>query len=167
MRSSHRSYWAKSAAGSAYPALEADRSCDVAVLGGGIVGVTAALELAKAGADVVLLEARRIGAGASGYNTGKVSSLNGLIYQQLVKRFGAGTASAYGAANEAGLGWVAANVERFGIDCDFRRKPNFTYTESERGRETIVGEAEAARSAGLGAELVEAAAELPLRGNAP
>src|SRR6195952_4575573 len=167
MRSSHRSYWAKSAPGPAYPTFEADRSCDVAVLGGGIVGVTAALELAKAGADVVLLEARRIGSGASGHNTGKVSSLNGLIYQQLVKRFGKGTAAAYGAANEAGLGWVAANVERFGIDCDFRRKPNFTYTESERGRETIVAEAEAARSAGLGAELVEAAAELPLRGNAP
>src|ERR1700712_4960447 len=100
MRSSHRSYWAKSAAGSAYPALDADRSCDVAVLGGGIVGVTTALELAKAGVDVVLLEARRVGAGASGYNTGKVSSLNGLVYQQLIKRFGKETAASYGAAND-------------------------------------------------------------------
>jgi glycine/D-amino acid oxidase-like deaminating enzyme/nitrite reductase/ring-hydroxylating ferredoxin subunit len=131
------------------------------VLGGGIVGVTAALELAKAGADVVLLEARRVGSGASGYNTGKVSSLNGLIYQQLVKRFGTETAAAYGTAAEAGLGWVAANVERFGIDCDFRRKQNFTYTESERGRETIVAEAEAAREAGLSAELVGEVNELP------
>jgi monoamine oxidase len=58
---SYRSYWTKSAPGPAYPTLEADRSCDVAVLGGGIVEVTAALELAKAGAEVVLLEARRIG----------------------------------------------------------------------------------------------------------
>jgi glycine/D-amino acid oxidase-like deaminating enzyme/nitrite reductase/ring-hydroxylating ferredoxin subunit len=161
MRESHRSYWATSAPGSAYPVFEANRSCEVAVLGGGIVGVTAALELAKAGADVVLLEARRVGAGASGYNTGKVSSLNGLIYQQLIKRFGGETATAYGAAGEAGLGWVAANVELFGIDCDFRRKQNFTYTESERGRETIVAEAEAAREAGLRAELVGQVNELP------
>jgi glycine/D-amino acid oxidase-like deaminating enzyme/nitrite reductase/ring-hydroxylating ferredoxin subunit len=161
MNESHRSYWTKSAPGRAYPRFEADRSCEVAVLGGGIVGVTAALELAKAGVDVVLLEARRVGSGASGYNTGKVSSLNGLIYQQLVKRFGTGTAAAYGAANEAGLGWVAANVKSFGIDCDFRRKPNFTYTESERGRETIIAETEAAREAGLSAELVGEVDELP------
>ena len=161
MNESHRSYWSKSASGTAYPALETDRSCDVAVLGGGIVGVTAALELAKAGAEVVLLEARRVGSGASGYNTGKVSSLNGLIYQQLLKRFGTATASDYGLANEAGLGWVAANVERFGIDCDFRRKPNFTYTESEHGRETIVAESEALRAAGQRAELVEEVDELP------
>jgi glycine/D-amino acid oxidase-like deaminating enzyme/nitrite reductase/ring-hydroxylating ferredoxin subunit len=163
---SYRSYWSKSASGAAYPALETDRSCDVAVLGGGIVGVTAALELAKAGAEVVLLEARRIGSGASGYNTGKVSSLNGLIYQQLVKRFGTATATAYGSANEAGLGWVAANVERHGIDCDLRRKPNLTYTESEHGRKTIIAEAEAAREAGLTAELVEDENELPFRVNA-
>src|SRR6195952_2827578 len=105
----HRSYWTRSASSQTYPPLETDRSCEVAVLGGGIVGITAALELAKAGIDVVLLEARRVGSGASGYNTGKVSSLNGLIYQQLVKRFDPGTAAAYGAANEAGLGWIAGN----------------------------------------------------------
>src|SRR5690606_25441509 len=102
MSESHRSYWQTSAPGPAYPALDADGACDVAVLGGGIVGVSAALELAKAGAEVVLLEARRIGSGASGYNTGKVSSLHGLTYQELVKRFGVETARAYGAANEAG-----------------------------------------------------------------
>lgn len=65
------------------------------------------------------------------------------------------------AANEAGLGWIAANVERFGIECDFRRKQNFTYTESEGGRETIVAEAEAAREAGLSAQLVDEVNELP------
>ena len=161
MSESCRSYWQTSAPGPTYPSLDADRSCDVAVLGGGIVGVTTALELAKAGADVVLLEARRVGCGASGYNTGKVSSLHGLVYQELVKRFGVETASAYGAANQAGLGWVAANVESFEIECDFRRKPNLTYTETERGREKIIAEAEAAQEAGLVAELVSDTGELP------
>ena len=161
MTECYRSYWESSAPGPAYPSLETDRDCDVAVLGGGIVGVSTALELARAGAEVVLVEARRIGAGASGYNTGKVSSLHGLIYQQLVKRFGTETAAAYAAANQAGLGWIAANVERFGIECDFRRKQNLTYTESEHGRETIVAEAEAARAAGLNAGLTGDVGELP------
>src|ERR1700709_473608 len=161
MEASHRSYWTVSAPGPRYPAFEADRSCDFAVLGGRIVRVTVGCELSEAGADVVLLESRRVGSGASGYNTGKVSSLNGLVYQQLVKRFGTETAAAYGPASEPGLGGVAANVERFGIDCAFRRKPNFTYTESEDGRQTIVAEAEAARAAGLGAGLVGEVNELP------
>jgi glycine/D-amino acid oxidase-like deaminating enzyme/nitrite reductase/ring-hydroxylating ferredoxin subunit len=162
MSESHRSFWQTSAPGPIYPSLDADRTCDVAVLGGGIVGVTTALELAKAGADVVLLEARRVGCGASGYNTGKVSSLHGLVYRELVKRFGTETASAYAAANQAGLGWIAANVESFGIECDFRRKPNLTYTETERGRGKIEAEAEAARAAGLAAELVGDTGELPV-----
>jgi len=161
MSESHRAYWQLSAPAPVYPALEQDRDCDVAVLGGGIVGVSAALELAKAGTNVVLLEGRRIGAGASGYNTGKVSSLHGLVYQELAKRFGPDTARDYAAANQAGLGWIAANVESFGIECDFVRKPNFTYTESEQGREKIAAEAEAARAAGLEAELTGDLGELP------
>jgi glycine/D-amino acid oxidase-like deaminating enzyme/nitrite reductase/ring-hydroxylating ferredoxin subunit len=161
MIESYRSYWETSALGPTYPALEADRVCEVAVVGAGIVGVSAALELANAGADVVLLEARHVGAGASGYNTGKVSSLHGTIYQELIRRFDIETASAYAAANEAGLGWIADNVESFGIECDFARKPNLTYTETADGREALEAEAAAAAKAGLAAELLGEIEELP------
>lgn len=155
------SYWSRSAEAIAYPPLSADRSCDVAVLGGGIVGVSAALELSRAGAEVALLEARHLGAGATGYTTGKVSSLNGLIYADLEDSFGATVAGAYAAACEAGLAKIADNAERYGIECDLRRKPNFTYAESDEGRARILAEVEAARRAGLAAELVDEVEELP------
>ena len=156
-----RSYWVKTATPTDFPPLGADRDCDVAVVGGGIVGVTAALALAEAGADVVLLEARRIGSGASGYNTAKVSSLHALTYSQLV-RFGEETARAYGELNEEGLAAVAANVERFAIECDFRRKPNFTYTEDRDAVADLMGEAGTAKRLGLPATFVGAVEELPL-----
>ena len=73
------SYWAKSAPGAEYAPLAADLDCDVAVVGAGIVGVTAALELQREGASVALLEARQIGAGATGYTTAKLSALQGTI----------------------------------------------------------------------------------------
>ncbi len=57
-----------------WPSLAGDIDCDVAVIGGGLVGLTTALELARSGKNVVLLEARRIGWGASGRNGGFVSS---------------------------------------------------------------------------------------------
>ena len=157
----YRSYWRVSSQGRPFPALGGDRGCDVAVLGAGIVGLSAALELSRAGADVVVLEARRVGAGTTGYTTGKLSSLHGLIYAELEESFGAHLAAAYGAANEAGLAAIAANAERYEIECDLRRKPNFTYTESPSGREQIAAEVEAARRAGLAAELVDEVAELP------
>ena len=61
----------------------ANVDADVAVIGGGIVGITTALLLQEAGRRVVLLEAGRLAGGVSGYTTAKVSSQHGLIYDRL------------------------------------------------------------------------------------
>ncbi|MGB3386995.1 MAG: FAD-binding oxidoreductase, partial [Pseudaminobacter sp.] len=56
------------------PALDGDRSADVVIVGGGFTGLSAAAHLAKAGADVVLIEAQRFGDGASGRNGGQMGT---------------------------------------------------------------------------------------------
>ncbi|MGN6464960.1 MAG: NAD(P)/FAD-dependent oxidoreductase [Rhizobiaceae bacterium] len=57
-----------------YPALDGDRRADVLVVGGGYTGLSAAAHLAKAGIDVTLLEAHRVGDGASGRNGGQLGT---------------------------------------------------------------------------------------------
>lgn len=57
-----------------YPPLDGDRRADVAIVGGGYTGLSAAYHLAKAGADVVLIEAHRLGDGASGRNGGQLGT---------------------------------------------------------------------------------------------
>src|SRR5580692_10786805 len=57
----------------AAPPLEGDVRADVAVVGGGITGLSTALHAARAGAAVVLLEAEELGFGASGRNGGQVN----------------------------------------------------------------------------------------------
>ena len=58
----------------AYPPLDGDRHADVAIVGGGFTGLSAAAHLAKAGVDVVLIEAHRLGDGASGRNGGQLGT---------------------------------------------------------------------------------------------
>lgn len=144
------------------PQLERDAEADVVVIGGGIVGITTALLLAEAGAGVVLLEARRLAAGVSGFTTAKVTSQHGFLYAALADLHGAETARRYGAANEAALAWIAARVERDRIDCDFRRQSAYAYVTGVRDRRLAEREARAAAAAGLPASLVEAT-PLPFR----
>jgi glycine/D-amino acid oxidase-like deaminating enzyme/nitrite reductase/ring-hydroxylating ferredoxin subunit len=137
------------------PRLDADVDTDVAVIGGGIVGITTALLLREAGARVVLLDANRLAHGVTGHTTAKVSSQHGMVYARLRSSLGADGARAYGAANQAGLEWIAGRVQRDGIDCDFRRRPSYAYLSPGGDRSQIEDEVEAAVEAGLPASLAE------------
>jgi glycine/D-amino acid oxidase-like deaminating enzyme/nitrite reductase/ring-hydroxylating ferredoxin subunit len=138
-----------------FPALDEDVRADVAVLGGGIVGITTALLLREAGLDVVLLEADRLAHGVSGHTTAKVTSQHGLVYARLRARFGAEGARTYAEANQAALEWIADRVASDAIECDFRRRPAYAYVTSERARGKLEDEARAADEAGLPAWLAE------------
>ena len=136
--------------------LAGDVAADVAVIGGGIVGITTALLLQEQGARVALIEAGRLACGVSGNTTAKITSQHGLAYARLRARFGADAARSYGEANEAALRWIAGRVERDGIDCDLRRRPAYAYVTSASRRANVVEEAEAAGEAGLPARLADA-----------
>src|SRR5919205_443473 len=106
-----------------------DHVRDVAVVGGGITGLTTALLLQQAGAAVAVLEADAVAAGVTGYTTAKVTSLHGLTYADLERSFGPDGARAYAEANQAALAEMARLVSDLAIDCAFERLPAFTYTE--------------------------------------
>jgi glycine/D-amino acid oxidase-like deaminating enzyme/nitrite reductase/ring-hydroxylating ferredoxin subunit len=131
------------------PYAGAPASTEVAVVGAGIFGLTTAVLLARAGVEVVLLEAGRVGSGVTGYTTAKITSLQGLIYSQLVQSFGEDGARMYGEANQASIEQVAELVAGLGIDCDFERLPNFTYTEQADEVDDVRREAEIAARLGL------------------
>jgi glycine/D-amino acid oxidase-like deaminating enzyme/nitrite reductase/ring-hydroxylating ferredoxin subunit len=124
-------------------------SYDVIVVGAGITGLSTALELAERGSRVALLEAGRVCSGVTAYTTAKVSSLHGLIYDGLVRHRGKELAQAYADANQAAIATVAAWVDRYGIECDFSRRPAYTYTTDASRVGEIEAEVEAASALGL------------------
>ena len=142
------SLWMDTAPGGDPVPLDGDRTADVAILGGGLTGLTAGLLLARAGMEVALVEASRVAAGVTGYTTAKVTSLHGLVYDSLLSGFGEEGARAYGDANQAAIERIAGFVEE-GIDCDFRRKAAYTYAETSDGLGEIEAEVDAAIRLGL------------------
>lgn len=150
------SYWlASTGDGITRPPLRATDRVDVAVVGGGIVGVTCALLLSRGGARVALLEADRIGAGTTGATTAKVTSNQGLVYDELRRTVGDDRARAYGEANEDALAWMRALVADEGIACDWRDRDAYTYTEDDGRVPDLEAEAAAARELGLPASVAE------------
>jgi glycine/D-amino acid oxidase-like deaminating enzyme/nitrite reductase/ring-hydroxylating ferredoxin subunit len=132
-----------------YPAVAGDATFDVAVVGGGLVGLTTALMLKRTGASVAVIEADRVGAGVSGNNTAKVSALQATVYSDIAGTHGQAAAADYAAASMAGVDLVADIVNQENIDCDLRRRIAYTYAISEPERSAVEAEAAAARQAGL------------------
>ncbi|HEY8583124.1 MAG TPA: FAD-dependent oxidoreductase [Capillimicrobium sp.] len=137
-----------------FPALEQDLEVDVAVIGGGILGVTTAYLCAREGARVALVEHDVIGGGVTGHTTAKVTALHGSAYSELARKHGADGARAYAQGNSAAIETVAALAEELGIDCDLARRSAYTYVVDEGQRSTVEQEDEAARAAGLETYLV-------------
>jgi glycine/D-amino acid oxidase-like deaminating enzyme len=145
----HLSYWIDTTRRTDYPALPGDVSADVAILGGGLVGLTAAVLLKRLGKTVAVIEARRIAEGVTGHTTAKVTSQHKLIYDTLIRDHGEEKARLYAEANEAAIDRIEAFVNEKSIDCDFRRLPAYVYTESREMVPQLQAEVEAARRVGL------------------
>src|SRR5437764_14318072 len=103
-----------------HPSLQDSVDCDVAIVGGGLAGLSAAIELADRGHSVVLLEAREVGWGASGRNGGQV--IAGLACDPTVieKQLGIDEARRIWAMTIEGVDLIHARCRRFGIECDWQ-----------------------------------------------
>lgn len=143
------SFWVETTPDTDYPSLSPGIRVDVAVLGGGIVGIMAAHQLKRAGKSVAVIEADRIGRGVTGYTTAKVTAGHGMIYTKLIKSFGVEGAQIYARSNLAAIEQIAQIIEDLGIDCDWQRQANYVYTEDAGELRSIEEEVEAEQKVGL------------------
>jgi glycine/D-amino acid oxidase-like deaminating enzyme len=89
----------------------------------------------------------------SGHTTAKLSSLHSLQYASLARRHGEAVARTHGEANEAGIDAIFALASRYGIECDLRRRDNYTYAPPGEDISGLEEEAKVAAGLGLPGEL--------------
>lgn len=158
------SVWVGTARSSSFPALEGDIEADVAIVGGGITGLTAAKLLSEQGRKVALLEAYAPGAGATGHSTGNlyVPLSNGL--HAVRAKWGDATLRAVARSRAEAIDFIERTAQAEGIACGFARCAWHCYTTAD-GKDrngTIEQEHEALRAAGFDVRYVDVL-PLPVR----
>src|SRR3712207_6915631 len=104
-----------------HPELDRDLEVDVAVIGGGITGITTALLLKSGGASVAVLERGAVGAGATGFTTAKTSALQEAVLTQVRKMHGAAGVRDYAQATLAAIDVMEGFVREHRLDCGWER----------------------------------------------
>lgn len=137
------------------PAMEGDQDADVAIVGAGVTGLSAALTLADLGMRVAVVEAGIVGGGAAGRSSGLVNAGMWIppsqIQQTLGLMYGSRLLDVLGEAPKA----VFRLIERYKIDCDPVRKGTLQCAVGAGGLKAIEERAETWRAIGADVELLD------------
>lgn len=112
--------------------LDRKISVDVAIIGGGITGITTAQFLSDRGLKVAVLEARKIGQGTTGQSTGNLYALTEYPLQELRKKYDLPTLQKVTLARLEALEHIRNNVGRYGMDCDLKTESMYLF-EKDKG----------------------------------
>ena len=153
------SLWNDSMPHAEYRSLDRDLSVDVAIVGAGITGLTAAWLLKEAGQRVAVLDAFCVGAGATGSSTGHLTVCLDADYQTLVAEHGEAGARAAAQSSAFAIDFIEDTSRRLGIACGLQRVPGYLCGESPEEVDHLEREAVTATRLGLTATRVR---EVPL-----
>lgn len=150
-----RSLWIDTTPSTDYPPLRGDLEADVAIVGAGITGITAAYLLAKAGKSVVLVDKGRIAMSETGHTTAHIVESTDADYGELIKAHGEDGARANTEATRAAIALMRSLVDELRIDCGLAPVDGFLYAEEEGHRESLQREQESLRLAGIETDWVD------------
>ena len=152
-------YWIASEPLPEFGTIQHDIEVDVAIVGGGLTGITAAYLLKQAGAKVALLDRQRCASADTGHTTAHLTFVTDLRLQDVVKKFGKECGRAFWDAGAVAIDQIYDIVQREKIRCDFKWVPGYLHASlHDRGgtteRDSLIRNAELAQELGFGAEFV-------------
>ncbi|WP_026677575.1 FAD-dependent oxidoreductase [Fictibacillus gelatini] len=152
-------YWRESAELPRFNQLEEDIDVHIAIVGGGISGITTAYLLIKEGFKVAMIDAGNLLNGTTGHTTAKITAQHGLIYDELISNIGEEKARNYYDANIEAMKFIQSTIQENHIDCDFSEEDAYIFTNDDQYVDKLKKEIEAYRKLGINGEFLES---LPL-----
>jgi glycine/D-amino acid oxidase-like deaminating enzyme/nitrite reductase/ring-hydroxylating ferredoxin subunit len=150
--------------GRRYPALDKDLEVEVAIVGGGITGLSTAIRLLEEGRKVAVLEALQVGQGSSGNSTGNLYGTLSQGLRTVRRKWGDDALRQVGTTRSAAVDAIESRIRHYGIECRFERRPLYFCLPSpdEKQQQDLADEYEASLVAGLRAELVDDVPSIPV-----
>jgi glycine/D-amino acid oxidase-like deaminating enzyme/nitrite reductase/ring-hydroxylating ferredoxin subunit len=153
------SIWEGTAPASAFTVFSGEAAADVCIVGGGVTGITAAQLLADAGKTVIVLEARSLGGGTTGYSTGNLHVVPDDGLSLVLKKWNRDVAVAVARSRAEMVDHVERTVTTYGLNCAFARRPHYLFALDEKQAEQLEDERKALSVVGLP---VSVATDVPL-----
>lgn len=153
------SYWRETTELPNFPKLNENIKVDIAIVGGGITGITAAYLLSQYDLKIALIETDVLLNGTTGYTTAKITAQHGLIYDKLIQHFSKEDAQLYYEAQRDALQFIEKQIKQLHIDCDFKKETAYIYTNSEKELSQLEKEKEAYDALNIPHQFID---ELPL-----
>ena len=126
------------------------RTFDVVIVGAGITGITTAHQLAMSGLSIAVIDAGRVGGGATAFSTGQLTAMVDAGYARIESDFGADAAKLVATATTRAMSTVEDLVGGEKLSCAMRRVPLVHYAETDEQARELEEEIAAAARAGLG-----------------
>lgn len=161
-----QSLWLATVPESNFGHLKDDVAVDIAIIGGGIAGLSIAYALRNEGKKIAVFEAVKIAHGTSGNTTAKITSMHDLKYAFLENKVGLDGARIYAKSQEWAIDTMKNIIDAEHIDCDFSYASLCAYAESDDGLEQLKKEFESVKKLSIQASLDfhDASIPFPIRG---
>lgn len=114
-----------------------NKDYDVLIVGGGVTGITTALQLQSSGLQCVVAEAHNLCFGTTGGTTAHLNTFFDTGYDQIEKKFGEDAAQLVAKATNQALDLYRSNIEEYNIDCGYQQKDGYLYSQDEKQTEEL------------------------------
>ena len=147
-----------------FPKVQNDLSCDVAIIGAGISGITAAQLLSKRGFKVVVLETGKVAESNTGRSTGNLYSTVETVFSELHQKQEIEILKQVESSRHEAVDFIEENIKAYGIKCDFRRVPWCLFSAVDSKNDKIKKEYDTQREMGMKTEWMEESVLFPFKG---
>lgn len=117
-----------------FPSLNKDISVDVAIIGGGITGITTALLLKKYGFKVAVLEAREIGKGTTSHSTGNLYVITDQLFSPIASKYDEEVLKNVIQSRREAFQLISNQIQEYKIDCDYKVQDMFIYEDDKTSK---------------------------------